>query len=488
MPKAGGKLVGELQVQRATQQFASIAANVRQLKPDAIYIASFGTQVNQIIKQLRDNGITQQLVSYSAMSTPSIAELPEAKGSWYTTQSADFTASALGQRVAKEYKELSGKDANAYVANYYNAIMVFGILAQQLEKAGKPITGTTCLNSAARARTFELVGGKMAFQQNGTVAAPVQIRKSTARARASASSSRRAAAQLVMVFLQLFVNGLQLGAIYALTAVGFSLIFGSTKIFHVAHGSAFAISGYIYWWLASKLGVPWPIATLAAVIAAAVFGLLMERWIYRPIQRHEASFFTVFIAAFGVQLIIQNLIGTVAGRGMETVNTPLSRSVEVMDGLFIAPIAAISIVVAIVVFYALNYFLTRTHVGIAMRALSENPDLVRVFGLDPGRVAQWAFMIGSAVVVPGAIFTAMTAGLNPAIGTHVMLVSLAATIVGGIGSVRGAAAGGMLLGLAENLAYWKLDPQWSEAVTFIVLFAFIIFRPSGFFGSPTIAK
>ena len=291
-----------------------------------------------------------------------------------------------------------------------------------------------------------------------------------------------------MVFLQLFVNGLQLGAIYALTAVGFSLIFGSTKIFHVAHGSAFAISGYIYWWLASKLGVPWPIATLAAVVAAAVFGVLMERWIYRPIQRHEASFFTVFIAAFGVQLITQNLIGTVAGRGMETVNTPLSRSVEVMDGLFIAPIAAISIVVAIVVFYALNYFLTRTHVGIAMRALSENPDLVRVFGLDPGRVAQWAFMIGSAVVVPGAIFTAMTAGLNPAIGTHVMLVSLAATIVGGIGSVRGAAAGGMLLGLAENLAYWKLDPQWSEAVTFIVLFAFIIFRPSGFFGSPTIAK
>src|SRR5438270_12347730 len=139
-----------------------------------------------------------------------------------------------------------------------------------------------------------------------------------------------------LVFLQLFLNGLPLGAIYALTAVGFSLTFGSTKIFHVAHGSAFAISGYIYWWLASKLTVPWPVATLAAVIAAAVFGLLMERFIYRPIQRHEASFFTVFIAAFGVSLVIQNLIGTIAGRGMETVTTPLSRSVEIMDGLFVA--------------------------------------------------------------------------------------------------------------------------------------------------------
>ena len=118
--------------------------------------------MNQIIKQLRDNGITQQLMSYSAMSTPSIAELPEAKGAWYTTQSADFTASALGQRVAKEYKELSGKDANAYVANYYNAIMVFGILAQALEKAGKPITGPNLLGATPRQPAhFELVGGKM---------------------------------------------------------------------------------------------------------------------------------------------------------------------------------------------------------------------------------------------------------------------------------------------------------------------------------------
>lgn len=291
-----------------------------------------------------------------------------------------------------------------------------------------------------------------------------------------------------MLLLQLLINGLQLGAIYALTAVGFSLIFGSTKIFHVAHGSAFTIAGYIFWWLASAGHMPWPVAALAAVVAAVVFGLLMEFLVYRPIQRHEASFFTVFIAAFGVQIIVQNLIGTIFGRGFETVTTSLSRSVEMMPGLFIAPVAAISIVVAIVVFTALTLFLSRTHIGMAMRALSENPDLVRIFGLDPARIAQYAFAIGSAIVVPGAIFTAMTAGLNPAIGAHVMLISLAATIVGGIGSLRGAACGGLLLGLAENMALWRLDPQWSEAVTFIVLFLFIIFRPSGFFGRPHGAK
>jgi branched-chain amino acid transport system permease protein len=291
-----------------------------------------------------------------------------------------------------------------------------------------------------------------------------------------------------VLLLQLVINGLQLGAIYALTAVGFSLIFGATKIFHVAHGAAFTIAAYLFWWTHTALNMPWPVSALIAVVAAVVFGLFMERFIYRPIQRHEGSFFTVFIAAFGVQIIVQNLIGTIFGRSFVSVTTSLSRSVEVMPGLFIAPVAMISIVVAIVFFTALTFYLSRTHTGMAMRALSENPDLIRVFGLDPGRVAQYAFAIGSAIVVPGAILTAMTAGLNPAVGNHVMLISLAATIVGGIGSLRGAACGGLLLGLAENLALWRLDPQWSEAVTFVVLFLFILFRPAGFFGRPIGAK
>jgi branched-chain amino acid transport system permease protein len=291
-----------------------------------------------------------------------------------------------------------------------------------------------------------------------------------------------------VLLLQLVVNGLQLGAIYALTAVGFSLIFGATKIFHVAHGATFTIAAYLFWWSNTALNWAWPLSALLATAAAVVFGMLMERVVYRPIQRHEGSFFTVFIAAFGVQIIVQNLIGTVFGRGFASITTPLSRSSEVLPGLFIAPVATISIIVAIVGFTALTLYLSRTHVGMAMRALSENRDLIRVFGLDPGRVAQYAFAIGSAIVVPSAILTAMTAGLNPAIGNHVMLISLAATIVGGIGSLRGAACGGLLLGLAENLALWRLAPQWSEAVTFVVLFLFIVFRPAGFFGTPHGAK
>ena len=105
-----------------------------------------------------------------------------------------------------------------------------------------------------------------------------------------------------MLLRHLLINGLQLGAIYALTAVGFSLIFGATKIFHVAHGAAFTIAAYLFWWANSVLGAPWLLAGALAVAAAVVFGLFMERFIYRPIQRHEGAFFTVFIAAFGAAL------------------------------------------------------------------------------------------------------------------------------------------------------------------------------------------
>ncbi|MFI4986229.1 MAG: branched-chain amino acid ABC transporter permease [Alphaproteobacteria bacterium] len=285
-----------------------------------------------------------------------------------------------------------------------------------------------------------------------------------------------------MLFVQLLVNGVQVGALYALTAVGFSLIFGSTRIFHVAHGATFTLAGYIFYQLYSVDGLSWIAALAAAMLAACIFGVLVDRLVYAPIQRHEGSFFTVFVAAFGISIVAQNLVGTVFGRGFVSIASPLSRSVRLAPGLYVPPTAALSVVAAVVCFAGLHLFLTRTHVGIALRALSENPELVRVFGLEPRRLSSYAFALGSLLVVPGALLTGTTSGLNPALGNHVLLISLAATIVGGVGSLRGAACGGLLLGLAENLALWRLDPQWSEAVTFVVLFLFIVFRPAGFFG------
>ncbi len=290
-----------------------------------------------------------------------------------------------------------------------------------------------------------------------------------------------------MLFAQLLANGLQTGALYALVAAGFSLIFGMTRIFHAAHGATFTIAGFIFYECYVVLGWAWPLAALASAAAAGLFGVLLDRWVYAVIQRHEGSFFTVFVASFGAAIVAQNVISIVFGRGMVTVSTPLSKSIEIIPGLFIAPIAGAVLASAIVSFALLQWLLTRTNLGIALRALGENPALIEVYGLTPRQLSQYVFLIGSVLVVPAAILTAATSGLNPSMGNHVMLISIAATIVGGVGSLKGAAVAGLLLGLAENLCLAFIDPQWSEAVTFVILFLFILFRPGGVYGRATVS-
>jgi branched-chain amino acid transport system permease protein len=285
-----------------------------------------------------------------------------------------------------------------------------------------------------------------------------------------------------MLYLQLLVNGIQTGALYALIAAGFSLIFGMTRIFHAAHGAMFTIAGFVFYEFYAVLEWGLLPSVLACAVAAGLFGVLLNRWVYVVIQRHEGSFFTVFAASFGAAIVVQNLISIFFGKGMVTVSTPLSRSIELMPGLYVAPMAFIAVITAIICFALLHYLFTHTNMGVALRALGENPVLVDVFGLNPKSLGKYAFLIGSVLVVPAAILTAATSGLNPAMGHHVMMISIAATIVGGVGSLRGAAMAGLLFGLAENLSLAFFDPQWSEAVTFVILFLFIIFRPGGFYG------
>lgn len=284
-----------------------------------------------------------------------------------------------------------------------------------------------------------------------------------------------------MLFLQLFISGLQTGAIYALTAAGFALIFGATRVFHVAHGATFALAGYAFL-ACNDAGLPWPVGVLASLVVAVAFGLAMDAFVYRPIQRHEGSFFTVFVAAFGMSIVVQSIIEITFGRGFVTVSSPLTMAREVTPGIYLADIFWVAAGVAIALFVLVTLFLERTRAGIGLRALSENPELLRAYGLSSRRLSAMAFGLGSALAVPGAILTTMTSGLQPAISHQVMLISLAAAVVGGIGSLRGAALAGLLLGVVENLVIGVLDTQWSAAAGFVVLFAFILFKPSGLFG------
>src|SRR5690606_37831227 len=131
---------------------------------------------SQIVKQFRDNGIKQQFVSYTAFSTPELNALPEAKGAYYTSQNVDWNSTdPVTKRFVDDYKKKYNKMPTAYIANYYNAVRLFGLLAHELEKQGKPITGENLLAQRIQTKTFDLVGGKVTFAENGTVISPMQI-------------------------------------------------------------------------------------------------------------------------------------------------------------------------------------------------------------------------------------------------------------------------------------------------------------------------
>jgi len=176
LPKAGGKLVEKMSVPTTAQQFSGIAAKVRAAKPDAVYIASYGAQQIQIVKQLRDNGVDFPIVTYSGYAVPDALALPESEGVIYTTQSVDFSSDEdVTKRFVTDYKAKYGRDPTAYNVNYYNAVRLFGLLAASLEKKGEAVTGANLLAERQAASSFEFVGGTVSFQDNGTILAPIQI-------------------------------------------------------------------------------------------------------------------------------------------------------------------------------------------------------------------------------------------------------------------------------------------------------------------------
>lgn len=177
LPEVGASLVGTYSVPFGATQFGAIAAQVRDANPDAVYFASVsGPQVVQIIKQLRDNGITQQIITYSSGNLPSVSALPEAEGLVFTGQAADWSSSEpVMKRFVTDWRKKVGGEPTIYALNYYNAMLLFGQLAKGLEATGQPITGETLLAERRRVKRYALAGGETTFAEDGTADAPVQV-------------------------------------------------------------------------------------------------------------------------------------------------------------------------------------------------------------------------------------------------------------------------------------------------------------------------
>jgi len=284
------------------------------------------------------------------------------------------------------------------------------------------------------------------------------------------------------MFNQLFINGLIAGAIYALVAAGFSLIYSICKFVHFAHGATIAVSAYILYSLFSLLGLNFWLSIILTIIFTSLFGLLMNFAVYKRLRKRKASNVILLIARFTLLILFESLILLFFGADVKTIGfIKIAKGIEFL-GAIITPLQIFIVISSSVLFALLFFLMKKTKIGKAMRAVADNKDVAEIVGISSEKIYMWAFIIGSAIAGVGGILIGLEQNLEPMMGTNLMIKGFTAAIIGGIGNIPGAILGSFLLGFAENFGIWFLPSGYKDAIAFGILFIFLIFRPQGILG------
>jgi len=290
-----------------------------------------------------------------------------------------------------------------------------------------------------------------------------------------------------MITVQLLLNSLLSGLLYAVLALGFSIIYSATKVFHIAYGSFYTLTVYLYIAAIIFLGMI-PISSLfvtliaiTAALAATIFAChLAERFIYRPLAEKKASTLVMFISSLGLYIILVNTIALLFGNETKVLNTTLEPSF-LFAGAIVTRIQIIQLIVSAVMIVGVLVLLRKTSLGRHIRALSDNPVLLNVLGVNVKKVRAQVFMLGTFLAGLASMLRAFDVGVDPHVGLSVVLTAAVAVIIGGVGFHLGAVLGALLIGFTQNIVVWYTSAQWQEAVTFVVLIAVLLLRREGLF-------
>lgn len=287
---------------------------------------------------------------------------------------------------------------------------------------------------------------------------------------------------MLSIIIQLLINGLIAGAIYALVASGFSLIYSTNKFVHFAHGSVIAFSAYVLYFLFSVLGLNFYFSVILAIAFASLLGYGLDILVYKPLRKRKTSSGILLVASVGLLILSESLILILFGADVKSIGfIKISKGIEFL-GAAITPLQIAIIIISLILLATLFLFMKRTKLGKAMRAVSDNRDVAEIVGISSERIYSWSFIIGSAIAGIAAILIGLEQNLEPTMGTNLMIKGFAAAVIGGIGSVPGAILGSFLLGFAENFGIWYLPSGYKDAIAFVLLFVFLLFRPQGVLG------
>jgi len=313
-------------------------------------------------------------------------------------------------------------------------------------------------------------------------------------------------------FLQQLINGISLGAIYSLIALGYTMVYGVLKLINFAHGDVYMVGAFVGYYIANGLGargaqalgqgadgfiargligsgtmepslVTALVVMLLAMAICAALGVIIERFAYRPVRKY--SRLTALITAIGVSLLLENGGQVVFGADPKFFPELFKkRNIDLVGGASINSADIIVLVIALGLMIGLQLVIFRTKTGRAMRAVSFNLQSAKLMGINTDRIIMFTFALGSALAAAAGVLVAIRIPrIDPLMGILVGLKAFVAAVLGGIGNIPGAVLGGLLIGITETMVVGYLSPTYKDAVAFAILILILLFRPSGLLGS-----
>ena len=280
---------------------------------------------------------------------------------------------------------------------------------------------------------------------------------------------------------QFLINGFITGILYSLLAVGFALVYNTTRIFHIAAAGIYVFAAYMFWFFVAKTGLPVVPAALVALVLTMLLSLLSEVCVYRPLKNRNASLNVAMIASIGLMTVIINTIAMFFGNETKVVENAILKPLTFGDIIITTPqkYQALAGIAALTVFMLI---LQRTSWGLRLRALSADETLFETLGYDTKATRIAVFLVSGAFIALASCLTVYDVGLDPNMGMSILINGIVAMILGGVGKFSTCILGGLALGILQSLTVYQFASNWQNAVTFLVLLILLFLRPQGIAG------
>jgi len=281
-------------------------------------------------------------------------------------------------------------------------------------------------------------------------------------------------------FFMQFINGLNIGSIYALIALGYTMVYGIAKLINFAHGDVIMVGAYISF-ISMKFGLPWWLAVIISIVTCAVLGVVMEKVAYKPLR--NASRISLLITAIGISYLLQNAFQLIFGANPQPYHAFITLPALNLGGISIQANYYITFSVSVVLMILLTLFVNKTTMGKAMRAVSEDEGAAKLMGINVDTTISLTFAIGCALAaIAGILYANCYPMINPTLGSLPGIKAFIAAVLGGIGSIPGAVIGAFILGMVEAMTKAYISSQLTDTIVFAILILMLVFKPAGILG------